>query len=68
MRREKLEMRHSADAWPEIERQFQNIADTTVRRTEQVSCTLEQRQRGLAIVIDALQTMLGIVTEQRLRS
>jgi hypothetical protein len=51
-----------------VERQFQHIADDVIRRTERIQCTLEQRQRGLGTVIDALQTMLHVVTEQRLRS
>jgi hypothetical protein len=38
------------------------------RRTERIHCTLEQRQQGLGAVINALQTMLHIVSEQRLRS
>jgi hypothetical protein len=51
-----------------VERQFQRIADDAIRRTERIQCTLEQRQQGLGAVITALQTMLYIVTEQRLRS
>jgi hypothetical protein len=47
-----------------IEPQFQRIADDAIRRTERIQCTLEQRQRGLGAVINALQTMLHIVTEQ----
>jgi hypothetical protein len=51
-----------------VELQFQRIADDAIRRTERIPCTLEQRQQGLGILINALQTMLHIVTEQRLRS
>jgi hypothetical protein len=51
-----------------VEQQFQRIADETIRRTERIHCTLEQRQQGLGTIINALQSMLRIVTEQRLRS
>jgi len=57
-------MRRNAQA----ERKFQQIADQMIRRTERIQCTLEQRQVGLRIVINSLQTMLDIVTEERLRS
>ena len=52
----------------DVERGFQRIADDMIRRTERIHCTLEQRQQGLGIVINALQIMLAIVTEERLRS
>jgi hypothetical protein len=52
----------------QVERKFQRIADEMIRRTERIQCTLEQRQLGLRIVINSLQTMLDIVTEERLRS
>ena len=52
----------------QVDRKFQQLADETVRRTERIQCTLEQRQVGLRIVINSLQTMLDIVTEERLRS
>jgi len=52
----------------DVEREFQRIADDMIRRTERIQCTLEQRQQGLGIVMNALQIMLDIVTEERLRS
>ena len=52
----------------DVERDFQRIADDMIRRTERIHCTLEQRQQGLGIIINALQIMLDIVTEERLRS
>jgi len=50
----------------QVERKFQRIADEMIRRTERIQCTLEQRQLGLRIVINSLQTeSIPFVVENR---
>ena len=48
--------------------QFQRLADEMIRRTERISCSLDDRIRGLMLMQECVETMLKIVSEERLKS
>jgi len=51
-----------------VDRRFQRVADEMLAKADRIRCTLEERERGLHTIMSALDMMLQIVREERLRS
>jgi septation ring formation regulator EzrA len=51
-----------------VERRFQQLADELLEKANRIRCTLDERQRGLLLVQESIDTMLTILQHERLRS